>query len=527
MEKRLILAVALSILIIVTFQHFFVKPPVSTPPSAPGGKVALRPSDEIVPKGPLPKRSIDEIEFSIETDRFVITFSDIGGAIKRVILKDYKKAGTNEPFTLLQVSDPKNYIFAFSTILNSTLRDLLPYKGSKEDSAIIYSRKADDVEISKRYILHNTKHIIELQLLIKNLSYEPKEISYRMVGGAGIIEPSTRDIRLVEIISKVNDSIVKFKRVKENECIINPGIVNWTALKSKYFSVILKPLDQTKAQYYSETKEDGFINGIESSGVTIPPNSSVEHRFILYLGPNQSSYLKEGGHDFSETMTYGFFGGISKILISILRFFYAIVKNWGISIILLSIFLNIILFPLSVKSFQSIKKMQELQPEMEKLKAQYKSNPQKLNKETMELYKKYKINPLGGCLPMLLQLPIFFALYQALIRFIDLKDAKFLWIKDLSSPDAISIPFRLPLIGNSINILPILMIIAMVIQQKISTKSMGTGVTREQKEQQKLMMILMPVMFGFIFYTMPSGLVLYWLVNTILTVVEQGAIFKK
>ena len=171
MEKRLILAVALSILIIVTFQHFFVKPPVSTPPSAPGGKAALRPSDEIVPKGPLPKRSIDEIEFSIETDRFVITFSDIGGAIKRVILKDYKKAGTNEPFTLLQVSDPKNYIFAFSTILNSTLRDLLPYKGSKEDSAIIYSRKADDVEISKRYILHNTKHIIELQLLIKNLSY--------------------------------------------------------------------------------------------------------------------------------------------------------------------------------------------------------------------------------------------------------------------------------------------------------------------------------------------------------------------
>jgi YidC/Oxa1 family membrane protein insertase len=197
-----------------------------------------------------------------------------------------------------------------------------------------------------------------------------------------------------------------------------------------------------------------------------------------------------------------------------------------VSIILLAVFLNILLFPLTMKSFKSMQKMQALHPQMEKLKAQNKNNPQKLNKEMMELYKKYKINPFGGCLPLLLQMPIFFALYQALIKSIELRGASFLWVRDLSMPDAVKIPVALPLLGSSINILPILMIIATVIQQKLSTKSMGSAVTEEQKQQQRMMMFMMPVMFGFIFYSMPSGLVLYWLVNTVLTVIEQFVIFK-
>jgi YidC/Oxa1 family membrane protein insertase len=193
----------------------------------------------------------------------------------------------------------------------------------------------------------------------------------------------------------------------------------------------------------------------------------------------------------------------------------------------LAVILNIILFPLTMKSFTSMKKMQELHPQMEKLKTQYKDTPEKLNKEMMELYKKYKINPLSGCLPLLLQMPIFVALYQALVKSIDLRGAHFLWIKDLSTPDAVKLPFTLPVIGNSINILPIIMIVGMVIQQKVSASATGAAVTNEQKQQQKMMLIIMPVMFGFIFYGMPSGLVLYWVVNTALTIVEQSYIFKK
>jgi YidC/Oxa1 family membrane protein insertase len=209
-----------------------------------------------------------------------------------------------------------------------------------------------------------------------------------------------------------------------------------------------------------------------------------------------------------------------------MRICYNLTHSWGISVILLAVFLNILLFPLTLKSFKSMQKMQALHPQMEKLKAQNKDNPQRLNKEMMELYRKHKINPFGGCLPLLLQMPIFFALYQALIKSIELRGSGFLWIKDLSMPDAVKIPVALPILGNSINILPILMIIATIIQQNLSTKSMGTAVTEEQKQQQRMMMFMMPVMFGLIFYNMPSGLVLYWLVNTVLTVLEQFVIFK-
>jgi YidC/Oxa1 family membrane protein insertase len=209
-----------------------------------------------------------------------------------------------------------------------------------------------------------------------------------------------------------------------------------------------------------------------------------------------------------------------------MKFFHRIVRSWGLSIVLLAVFLNVILFPLTIKSMKSMQKMQALHPQMEKLKAQYKDNPKKLNAEIMELYKKYKINPLSGCLPLILQMPVFIALYQALMRAIELRGNSFLWISDLSMPDAVHIPFKLPLIGNTLNILLVLMIIAMVLQQRLSTKSMGSAVTPEQKQQQQIMLIMMPIMFGFIFYNMPSGLVLYWFVNTVLTVVEQYIIFN-
>ncbi|MDD2680043.1 MAG: YidC/Oxa1 family membrane protein insertase, partial [Candidatus Omnitrophica bacterium] len=147
------------------------------------------------------------------------------------------------------------------------------------------------------------------------------------------------------------------------------------------------------------------------------------------------------------------------------------------------------------------------------LRKQYKDNPQKMNKEIMELYRTHKVNPFGGCLPLILQMPIFFALYNALMRSVALKGAKFLWIKDLSEPDKLFIlPVSLPVLSNEFNILPLIMAIGMFFQQKISS----AAASGPSAEQQKIMLIVMPVMFGLIFYRMPSGLVLYWLVNSLL-----------
>jgi YidC/Oxa1 family membrane protein insertase len=167
---------------------------------------------------------------------------------------------------------------------------------------------------------------------------------------------------------------------------------------------------------------------------------------------------------------------------------------------------------------RSMKEMQILQPKVEELRKAYKDNPQKMNKEIMELYREHKVNPMGGCLPLLLQMPIFFALYNALMRSVVLKGAKFLWIQDLSEPDRLIVLSKsLPLLGNELNILPIIMALGMFVQQKISSAS-ASGASAEQ---QKIMLIIMPVMFGFIFYRMPAGLVLYWFVNSTLMLIFQ------
>jgi len=527
MEKRLILAIALSVLIIVALQQFTAKPP-----SAPTAeKIAVSPLQRVSEKGPSefrpPKTApAGEREFEIETDKYMLTFSNIGGSLKRIALKEYRDAGSGGPLNLVDIKDPTEYIFALSDPRMPQAIDTLAYDFEKRDNSLIYSLRLKDLEITKTYIFPNANNSVELKLDIKNLSESPATFTYRLIGGSGIIETNPQDKRFNEVISKIDGKTINFKQPKSKR-IINPGIVSWTALKNKYFSVILKPFIQTKSQFYSETSQNTLLTGIESQDTNLPPHTFIENKFVLYIGPSKISTLKSFGFEFEETVNYGFFGGITKLMLAIMGLCYNLVHSWGVSIIILAVLLNVVLFPLTMQSFKSMKKMQEIQPQMEKLKSQCKDNPQKLNKEMMELYKKHKINPLSGCLPLLLQMPIFVALYQALIKSVDLRGARFLWIKDLSIPDAVRIPFALPLIGNSINILPILMIIGMFVQQKISTAVSGAAVTEEQKQQQKMMLIVMPIMFGFIFYNMPSGLVLYWVINTVLTTVEQAAILKK
>jgi len=535
MEKRLLLAVALSILIIITFQYLGPKPAKQPQPQKTAEVVAMS-TPAKVPEISAPTITAipaEEKELNVETDKYIITFSNIGGSIKRIQLKDYKNLSYSELLELASIKNPKEYIFAMTSTLSPATLDLAAYEITRKDNEVIYFLKTDGLEITKSYILHNSKYIIELHITIKNISgsHTPRPFSYYVVGGSSLKEADGQDKRFVEADAKLDNKISRLKIPKTGR-VTTIGMVDWVALKSKYFSLILKPFIETKGLFCSESTAKDIVTGIESTTTDLVPTQisgigSQEGKFILYAGPSRISDLKEAGCGLEESVNYGVFGGIVKAMIVVMHFFYAIVHSWGVSIILLAIFLNIILFPLTIKSFKSMQKMQELHPQMEKLKKEYKDNPQKLNKEIMELYKKYKINPLSGCLPMLLQMPVFFALYQALMKSIELRGTKFLWIKDLSSPDAIRMPFELPVIGATIHLLPLIMVAAMVFQQKLSTKTMGAAITEEQKQQQKMMLVMMPIMFGLIFYNMPSGLVIYWIVNTILTIVEQGAMLKK
>ena len=235
-------------------------------------------------------------------------------------------------------------------------------------------------------------------------------------------------------------------------------------------------------------------------------------QFSFYIGPQTEKKLKQ--FNLQGIMHYGFFHSIGVLMVKILYFFHSFTKNWGISLIIFSFFIYSILLPFTMKSTNAMKQMQQIQPLMNELKEKYKDNPTKLQKETMELYKKHKINPLGGCLPMFFQLPIFIALYQVLFRLYELKGAHFLWIKDLSLPDKLfALPFKIPLIGSShFNLLPIIVMIIGLLQQKITSSNTAS-------KDQKSMGLFFAVFIGFIFYNFPSSLVLYWFVQNLLTLI--------
>ncbi|MFH1381152.1 MAG: membrane protein insertase YidC, partial [Candidatus Omnitrophota bacterium] len=382
------------------------------------------------------------------------------------------------------------------------------------------------LSITKKYVFRNSLDYIGLSVVVKNLSSHDILFSYQITGPSGLKKAdSVAGRNFLEANALINGKTWKTKVGKKT--IEKNGMISWVALKNRYFSLILQSFDPAKSLIVQSEGTEKLVTRLNSGSYRIVPSETVTSEYCFYAGPLDDKKLAVlGNEDMSGIVDYGFFGPVSKVLLAILNFFYNVMHNWGVAIICLTVLINVILFPLTYKSFSSMQKMKKIQPHMAKLKELHKDNPHKLNKETMELYKKYNVNPLGGCLPMLLQMPIFIALYQGLMRSIELKGSHFLWVKNLARPDAVPLPFSLPVIGSSVNILPLLMVGMMVIQQKISQGTME-GTTPEQAKQQKMMMMFMPIIFGFLFYQMPSGLVLYWLTNTVLMTAEQTFIVKR
>jgi YidC/Oxa1 family membrane protein insertase len=296
-------------------------------------------------------------------------------------------------------------------------------------------------------------------------------------------------------------------------------------LRDRYSCLIIGAEDLPSAKAVIEKNNTLAEAGFDLDNIAVAPNSQVSYKSNIYIGPQDARYLKEKPTGYEDIIHYGSFDFISVILLSVLRFFYNMSHNWGLALILLTSFVFFALYPLTLKQMRSMKHMQELQPQIELLRKTHKDNPQRLNKEIMELYRRNKANPLGGCLPIILQIPIFFGLYQALSRSIVLKGARFLWIKDLAEPDRLfMLENPLPFIGKEVNLLPILMTIATFFQQKLSSKT--TTATSASAEQQKMMAVIFPVMMLALFYHFPSGLALYWFLSTLLNVLLQWKTLK-
>ena len=509
MEKRLVLAIALSLLVLLSWSALIPKPQVIDNKGVTQEKnVSIGAPAQQVPPINSPLFSQPGFIPAKETVKFTqnnrdIIFDPSRAAIVEVVFKN--KLEHRLPLKIGLLSQGNN---SFK-------------QGASDSERISFIYQDQNRRITKTFIIPKDSYAIELEIKTQNLSSSPLLLNPELVLGRLDLSAKNVQSRYQDILLSNNEKTMHIAAGKE----FSINNIKFIGLRDQYFCAILEPVCLTATNAYvkkigSQESEVGIV----SAEIRLNPGEQIGHLYRIYLGPQDLKIINSIKPEWTTIIYFGIFDFIAQLLLQLLGFFYSLVHNWGWAIIILSVAVYFLLFPLSIKQMRSMKEMQLLQPKIDALRKELKDNPQRLNKEIMELYKEHKVNPLGGCLPLLLQMPIFFALYQALIRSVALRGAHFLWIKDLSSPDQLfTFKNSIPLLGNQVNILPILMAIGMYVQQKISSAK----VTGEAAQQQKIMSIIMPVMFGVIFYQMPSGLVLYWFVNSALMLLYQVRLNKQ
>ena len=506
MEKRLFLAIALALLVLISWSAFVSKTyhidnkAVTLQAPAP---ITLKPIQGELRQAVLREPPSSSL-FKFSQEKYDIVFIESQAAIKEVIFKSYQ-----------------NYAFPLKYGFLLEDEQLIFRKESITPESANFVYRDNDKQIVKRFSFLNSNYTIELAVEIQNLSNSPLTINLPLVLGVLNLSGDQTQAGLKDVTFAGKDKITHLNLRKDVAFVET----KFLGLRDRYFCAIIEPDSDTYTSFVKKISVQEYKIGLGANKFVLAPNQQRQFKFNIYLGPQELRQINAIKPEWTEVMYYGKFNNfIAHLLLQLLDFLYGLVHNWGVAIVILSLLIYLILYPLTLKQMRSMKQMQALQPRIEELRKGYKNNPQKLNTEIMKLYREYKVNPLSGCLPLILQMPIFFALYQVLMRSVALKGAKFLWIKDLSSPDRLFIlPTAIPFLGNEINLLPILMTIGMFIQQKFSMGATSTG----SAEQQKLMMILFPLMFGFIFYHMLSGLVLYWFINSALMLLYQVRVSRQ
>ncbi len=323
---------------------------------------------------------------------------------------------------------------------------------------------------------------------------------------------------------------LRFRRAGEMESISHDdlereyqwdGKFEWISWDKKYFerALLLAP-HSARVQIRTERPDPDADTGLGMMDVTIQPQADAERVQVeIFGGPKELVMLRRIGQGLQDSIDFGWTAFLGRPLLSLMHVLEGVTGNYGWAIILLTIMIKVALYPLTRKSYRSMQGMQKMKPKIDELQKKYKKDPQRLNQEMLNLYRSEGVNPLGGCLPMLLQLPIFLALYYALLVSIELRQAPFLfWVTDLAAPDTLAV-FAVAGFDLPIRILPLVMGGTMFLQQKMTPTTVDPA-------QQKIFM-MMPILFTFMFYGFPSGLVLYWLTNNVVTIGQQWWIHKQ
>ena len=525
MEKRVLIAVLLCIAVLYGYSFFAPQPPkkVESTQQAPAKEQAVpAPAPAQPPSGSLSAAPVlpgAEKDITVETELFTAVFSTHGASLKKLVLKNYKDSAgaAGKPEALVNETAPENFTLRTSArgfdlapapLFSVVQGDFKIGKGEKRDIEFNYS-SSQGLVFKKTVTLYGDSYSMDLKEQLANTG-TGKQSGALLISLSNRIDPAEADSSLGSygpvafaeqklFNEKVKDLAKGPKNFDRN--------LSWAGFEDKYFlAAVLGHDNSVGGAQFLKTPSNRVESVITSPPLALNPGDTTTLSYKVYLGPKDLDILKAQGNNLEEVIDFGWFSAIAKPLLYAIKYFYKYTGNYGIAIIIITVILKILFFPLTHKSYKSMKEMQKIQPKMTELREKFKNDRDAMNRAVMELYKTHKVNPLGGCLPMLVQIPVFFALYKALMFSIELRHAPFmLWITDLSAKD----PYY---------VTPVIMGVTMFIQQKMTPTNMDP--------MQAKMMLALPVVFTFMFLNFPSGLVLYWLVNNILTIAQQAYINK-
>lgn len=518
---------------------FFAPPPAATPETAKidsgtGSAVPAITQTQSklmeVPINPLDTQTVVSSKSLMLKNEFLdVIISSKGGSIIQATLN--KHVADNKPIILLN-SDKQNTFNARSGLTAVGLElpnhnDVFADTVVENNKKILLTASKNGITLERTYLLSPNSYVIEVVNKITNRSATPiaPYIYEELVKDGNVVVESQFYSTFTgpaiytdkDKYREIAFSDIEKKKFKLPEPQLQ-GESGWIAMVQHYFASAWIPNPASIREVYFDKLENNLYRvGVKSALEPLAPGASITQQSKLFIGPQEDALLRDVAPGFDLLKDYGYMTIIAKPLFWILTQIHHVVQNWGWAIIILTIFIKIIFFPLSAASYKSMARMKEVQPRMVQMKEQYKGDPQQLNAAMMTLYKQEKINPLGGCLPVLVQIPVFISLYWVLLLSVEMRGAPWLgWIHDLSKPDTL----LSDLVGISIpiGILPIIMAVSMFIQTKLNP-------TPPDPIQAKVM-LWMPLVFSLMFFFFPSGLVLYYIVNNVLSIAQQWQINK-
>jgi len=536
-EQRTLLAISMMLGLIIVYQSFFApKRPPEKPPAVPAA--GQPPAPAVGPPAPAPSKpgaALAEREISVETKTLAVTLTTRGGGVKSWRLKDYVAAGEG-PVNIVAPAAPGEapplaawgYMGLPGPEPEEANRTALRLTETEGEGAIVFSRKdANGLRSEKRLLFHSEGYLVDVELRLRNEGQEDIPVEPKAVWGPGFLEGIDRK----KAAQWAPTTWVDGGRVEDHPKDIKPGAprvhrgaVAWTALQDTYFAAALIPEAKGDAAFTAVADDGQPWVGLQAPSARLRPGQEAVFRFKAYGGPKDIGRLAAAAPELDRLVNLGrfFFGswsvidyGLARPALHLIRLLHSITGNYGLAIILLTVLVKAIMFPLTQKSLKSMQAMQALQPKIQAIKEKYKNNPQKRNQEMADLMRRHNVSGAAGCLPMLAQMPVFIGLYNALSNSIDLWQARFLWVKDLSAPEHGLFAFA----GIDFRPLPLLMGATQLLQMKMSPSAADPA-------QAAVMTYFMPIFMTFIFYSFPSGLVLYWLCFNALQIGQQHLLNK-